>query len=251
MNRLLVFLVVVMTLPQGRAQDARQIITELQTRSRVESQQYTGVLKVIDGSNRVTEKGWTYARVGSHGQSKVVIRFTTPAEVKGVALLVLNYPDRASDQWMWTPAINRERRVATQDRRARFFGTDFSFEDLEERDVEQYDYELRGEETLQGEACWKIAATPRAGKRSQYTRSIYWVRKGSYTYAQIENFEGDKLVRRLTYREMANIQKVWTAKTIEVEDLTRKSRTVLTIDAIIYNAPLSDNAFTVQALRRG
>jgi hypothetical protein len=50
---------------------------------------------------------------------------------------------------------------------------------------------------------------------------------------------------------MGNIQNVWTARTLEVEDLTRKSRTVLTIDSIIYNAPLSDNEFTVQALRRG
>jgi hypothetical protein len=152
---------------------------------------------------------------------------------------------------MWTPAINRERRVATQDRRARFFGTDFSFEDLEERDAEQYDYEMRGDDTLDGEACWKIAASPRSGKRSQYTRSTYWVRKSTYTYAQIENFDGDTLVRRLKYLNMGNIQNVWTARTLEVEDLTRKSRTVLTIDSIIYNAPLSDNEFTVQALRRG
>ena len=103
---------------------------------------------MIDAKGKTSEKGWTYERLGSHGNSKVVIRFTAPAEVKGVALLVLNYPDRASDQWMWTPAINRERRVAAQDRRARFFGTDFSFEDLEERDIEQYDYVLQGEDTI-------------------------------------------------------------------------------------------------------
>ena len=64
-----------------------------------------------------------------------------------MALLVVNHPDRASDQWMWTPAIERDRRIALQDRSTRFFGTDFSFEDLEERDVNQYDYALLGEET--------------------------------------------------------------------------------------------------------
>ena len=83
-----------------------------------------------------------FERLGSHGQSKAVLRFTAPAEVKGVALLVVNHPDRASDQWMWTPAIERDRRIALQDRSTRFFGTDFSFEDLEERDVDQYDYAL-------------------------------------------------------------------------------------------------------------
>ena len=94
-----------------------------------------------------TSIGWA-----SHGDSKAVLRFTAPAEVKGVALLVVNHPDRASDQWMWTPAIERDRRIALQDRSTRFFGTDFSFEDLEERDVNQYEYALLGDETLDGVA---------------------------------------------------------------------------------------------------
>jgi hypothetical protein len=205
---------------------------------------------VIDAKGKTSEKGWTYERLGSHGNSKVIIRFTAPADVKGVALLVLNYPDRASDQWMWTPAINRERRVATQDRRARFFGTDFSFEDLEERDIEQYDFVLQGEETIDKEPCWKIAATPKAGKRSQYSASTYWVRKNTYTVAQIENAENDRLIRRVNYRRMEQVQNVWTAKSIEVEDVTRNSRTVLALDSIAYNVPLGADLFTVQALRR-
>ena len=83
------------------------------------------------------------------------LRFTAPAEVKGVALLVVNHPDRASDQWMWTPGIERDRRIALQDRSTRFFGTDFSFEDMEERDVDQSDYTLLGDETIESVACWR------------------------------------------------------------------------------------------------
>jgi len=243
-------LVALVSLPRG-ADDAQAIMTEVQKRSRAESQQYEGVLKVIDANGKTSEKGWSYQRLGSHGSSKVVIRFTMPAEVKGIALLVVNYPDRASDQWMWTPAINRERRIATQDRRSRFFGTDFSFEDLEERDVDQYSYVLAGDDTLAGEACWKIEATPTAGKRSQYTKSTYWVRKSNHTYAQIENFDDKGLVRRLKYSQMENIQGIWTARTLEVEDVLRKSRTVLTLGSIKYNAPMASDQFTLQALRRG
>ena len=116
-----------------------------------------------------------------------MLRFTAPAEVKGVALLVVNHPDRASDQWMWTPAIERDRRIALQDRSTRFFGTDFSFEDLEERDVDQYDYALLGDEPIDGAACWKIQSTPKQTKSSQYTRSIVWIRKDNYAFARIEN----------------------------------------------------------------
>ena len=105
-----------------------------------------GLLQVLDAKGKVADKRWTFTRLGSHGRSKSVLRFLAPAEVKGVALLVVNHPDRASDQWMWTPALQRERRIALQDRSTRFFGTDFSFEDLEERDVNQFDYRLLGEQ---------------------------------------------------------------------------------------------------------
>ena len=113
-----------------------QIVDEAQRRTDAKSQRYEGLLQVFDAKGKISDKRWTFERLGSHGQSKSVLRFTAPAEVKGVALLVVNHPDRASDQWMWTPAIERDRRIALQDRSTRFFGTDFSFEDLEERDVE-------------------------------------------------------------------------------------------------------------------
>src|SRR5215472_15160285 len=149
----------------------RQIVDEAQRRTTSQSQRYEGTLEVIDARNKITEKRWIYDRTGSHGESKAVLRFTAPAEVKGVALLILNHPDRSSDQWMWTPAINRERRIAFQDRSTRFFGTDFSFEDLEERDIGQYEYRLLGEDSVDGVPCWKLQSTPRQSKVSQYGHS--------------------------------------------------------------------------------
>ena len=146
------------------AQDARQIVEESQKRGRSNSQRYEGVLEVIASNSKVSKKSWVSRRLGAYGNSKTIISFTAPAEVKGVALLVVNHPDRASDQWMWTPAIGRERRIALQDRSTRFFGTDFSFEDLEERDVDQYDYKLTGEEPIDGAACWRIESRPRQAK---------------------------------------------------------------------------------------
>ena len=168
-----------------------------------------------------------------------------------MALLIQNHPDRASDQWMWTPAINRERRIALQDRRTRFFGTDFTFEDLEERDVEHYDYTLRGEETLDNESCWKIESTPRPGRRSQYTKSILWIRKANHTYARIDNFSGDTLIRRIDYRDVQQMQGIWTSRTIEIHDLPRNSRTILKLESLNYNLPLREDQFTLEALRRG
>ena len=231
-------------------QDPRQIVEEAQRRTTAQSQRYEGSLQVIDSKNKISEKRWQYDRIGSHGSSKTVLRFTAPAEVKGVALLVQNHTDRASDQWMWTPAINRERRIALQDRSTRFFGTDFSFEDLEERDTDQYDYKLLAEESFDGAPCWKIQGTPKQTKASQYSHSYLWVRKDNYALAQIENYNKTQLVRRAHYTEIRNVQGIWTAHQIDMHDLKRDSHTILKIEKLQYNLPMKDDAFTLQALRR-
>ncbi len=232
------------------AQDAKQIVAESQKRQNVKSQKYQGVLQVIDASGKTTEKSWATERSGSWGTSKLMIRFTAPAEVKGVGLLVVNHPDRASDQWMWIPSIGRDRRVALQDRKTRFFGTDFSFEDLEEREVEQFDWKMMGEAAVDGAPCWKIESRPKQSRASQYTSNLLWVRKDNYVVAQLESFTQDQLIRRLFYKNIEQVQGIWTARVLEMHDLKRKSTTILKLEKLAFNAPVKEENFTVQALRR-
>ncbi len=228
----------------ARAEDARRIVEEAQKRAQSASQRYEGTLQVIGAENRIATKRWVFERLGSFGQSKALLRFTAPPEVKGVALLIVNHPDRASDQWMWRPAIGREQRIALQDRSTRFFGTDFSFEDLEERDVNQFDYKLLPDEGGQ----WKIESRPR--KPSQYTYSYLWIDKSNYTITRAEMYNKAGLARVIDYRDFEQVRGIWTARTTEVLDVKRKSRTILKFDKLEYDVPLKEDLFTVEALRR-
>jgi hypothetical protein len=226
------------------AQAPRQIIEEVQKRSRSNSQRYEGTLEVIGAENRFATKRWTFERIGSFGDSKSLLRFTAPPEVKGVALLIVNHPDRASDQWIWRPSIGRDQRIALQDRSTRFFGTDFSFEDLEERDVNQFDFKLNPDEGAQ----WKIESRPK--KSSQYTHSFLWIKKDNYTITKAESYDKKGLVRVITYSDFEQVKGIWTARTTEVLDVNRKSRTILKFDKLDYDVPLKQDQFTVEALRR-
>jgi hypothetical protein len=241
--------VMISTTSLAAQSDPRQIVEEAQRRAESKSQRYEGLLQVLDSKGKVADKRWLFTRLGSHGRSKSVLRFVTPAEVKGVAVLIANHPDRASDQWMWTPALQRERRIALQDRSTRFFGTDFSFEDLEERDVNQYDYRTLGDATIDGAPCWHIESTPSQKKISQYTKSHVWIRKDNYALAQIESYVKNEVVRRLKYSDFREVQGIWTGRRLEMNDLRRKSRTILSLEKLEYNIPLRDEDFTLQALR--
>jgi hypothetical protein len=111
MNRFVIAAVAAALLaPIAWAQDPRQIMEEVQRRQHSDSQHYEGTLQVTGGGNRIATKRWTFDRLGAFGNSKGILRFTVPAEVKGVGLLIVNHTDRASDQWMWRPNIGREQR---------------------------------------------------------------------------------------------------------------------------------------------
>jgi hypothetical protein len=252
--RTIVAVVMAMTIirfaPLGAADNAQQIAQESQRRSTSKSERYEGTLQSFDASGKTAEKKWTFARLGANGQSKVTIRFTVPSEVKGVALLIVNRPDRPSDQWMWTPALERDRRIALQDRSTRFFGTDFSFEDLEERDVAQYDHTLIGETKLGDASVWQIQAVPKPSRTSQYTKLVLSIRKDNYTVIRTESYAEGKVVRRLDYGKLQNIQGIWTARELKMADLRRGTATWLDIDKIEYDLPLKESDFTIQALRR-
>ena len=232
------------------ADNARDIVAEAQKRTTSDSERYEGLLQTVTSGKKTSEKRWVFERIGSHGNSKSVIRFTAPSEVKGVALLIVNHADRPSDQWMWTPALERDRRIALQDRSTRFFGTDFSFEDLEQRDVDQYDHTMLGDETIDGAATWKIQSIPKPAKSSQYTKTIVWIRKDNYATARIDSYYLNDVVRRLEMSDIRQVQNIWTAHDTVMTDVKRNSVTRLMLDKVQYNLPLKDDNFTVQALRR-
>ena len=238
------------TVPVTAAEDAQAIVDEAQRRATTTSQRYAGVLQSFNAEGRTSEKRWTFERIGSQGESKSIIRFTEPAEVLGVALLIVNHPDRASDQWMWTPALQRDRRIALQDRSTRFFGTDFSFEDLEERVAAQYDHTLLGDEAINAVPSWKIEAVAKTSRSSQYSKQILWIRKDNYVTARIDSYVKDAVVRRLESSKITAVQGIWTAHEVMMSDLPRGTRTRLVLDKIEYNLPLKESDFTVQALRR-
>ena len=232
------------------ADDAQTIVDEAQKRATTKSERYVGLLQSFTADGNKSEKRWVFERIGAHGESKSIIRFTEPPEVLNVALLIVNHEERASDQWMWTPALQRDRRIALQDRSTRFFGTDFSFEDLEERVADHYVHTLLDEEPVDGAATWKIQAVAKPSRSSQYTRQVLWIRKDNYVTVRIDSYVKDDVVRRLQSSKISSVEGVWAAQEMVMSDLARGTRTRLVLEKIQYNLPLKASEFTVQALRR-
>jgi hypothetical protein len=251
MNRIAMVLLAAAGAAMG--QDGHKIMMEVQKRAHADSMRYEGSLQTCPKPSCADKKGqlnvkelllrrWVYERIGDAGKSKSIIRFLDPPDVKGIALLTVNHPDAASDQWLWRPPNGKEQKMSLGDRDNKFFNTDFTFEDLEERDADQYDYTVTGE--AKGE--WRIDAKPR--KMSQYTHCYFYIDKTKYTFSHTDCYDKRGLIRLADYGNYESINNIWTAKGIAISDPLHKTRTGMTIDKVEYNIPLKDSDFTPEGL---
>src|SRR5512140_577254 len=67
-----------------RADDARSLLTQSETKHRTKTQEYAGELTVVSKQGKVRKKSWKSWRQGYAGDARQLIRFTAPPEVKGV-----------------------------------------------------------------------------------------------------------------------------------------------------------------------
>lgn len=229
---------------------ALEIVREVERRQLTASQSNNGAIEVIDGKGKILNKSWTFWREGNRGQSKVLIRFHTPPEVRGVGFLTLNHPSAAAEQWLYTPAIQRDRRVAPQEKSQRFMGTDFTNEDMEERSIEDYEYELLGEEPYAGQPSHKIRAVYKDRSNSQYSQLYLWIRKDILVTTFMEMYVDGKLRKTLRWDDWKQIQGTWTPHLVEMKDLARNSMTRIRASDVKHNIKFEPDWFSLRNLRR-
>ncbi|HEY4380056.1 MAG TPA: outer membrane lipoprotein-sorting protein [Acidobacteriaceae bacterium] len=206
--------------------------------------------QIYDAQGHSTKKEFTYRRLGSPGDSKTLVVFTAPKEIRGVALLSVNQHAASVRQYMYTPATQRVRTVAEQERTARFIGTDFTFEDIGERVLDDFSYRLLGDtETMDGHKTYKVEATPEDSSRSQYKFVYYWVAQDApvILFAEMYDAQGQK-VRVLHATDLKREKGIWGARNTEISTVREGTRTVLRIDEVKFNTNLDEKLFTPEGL---
>jgi len=64
--------------------------------------------------------------------------FKSPSDVKNTAFLTYDYDDASKDddQWLYLPALKKVKRIPSADKSSSFMGSDFSYFDMTDRDLE-------------------------------------------------------------------------------------------------------------------
>lgn len=178
------------------------------------------------------------------GEDKRLMRFLSPAEVKGVAFLALS-----DDQmYLYMPAFKKIRRIASHIKNESFMGTDFSYEDMGASDYEEK-YSAKILEEL--EKQYLLEAIPKEGEDVGYSKIKLWVDKERWLIDKIEFYDKNgKLLKILTSSEAAQIQGYWTDKRMEMHNVVDQHKTVFKLIDVKFDNGLKDDFFSQRYLKR-
>lgn len=178
-----------------------------------------------------------------------LIRFYQPADIAGTGLLTKDHPRGDSDQWLYLPALGRVRRISSSHKVGSFVGSDFYYEDLQERAVDLDNHRLLGASSIGRIKVEVLESTPKDRSSSVYSKRIAWIHPASLIPLQVDFYEGgSRPTKRLKVRKIKRIQGIWTVMDSTMNDLKSGHQTRLTVSQVRYNQGLPDSLFTTESL---
>jgi len=185
---------------------------------------------------------------------KTIMFFQAPADVKGTGFLTWDYAtdDKTDDRWLFLPAMNKTRRISGSSARKEYFmGSDFTYDDLGNHDVDDDIHKLQGEQVLDGNKYWVIESVPKDSE-NLYSKKIGWIRQDNYMAIKVEYYDKQgSILKELSVDEVKQIEGFWTAISMTMVNHQRDHKTIIRLESVSYNDTIEDHLFTVNSLERG
>ncbi len=211
------------------------------------------VMKLISkgGEERIRELTMLRKNYGdTGGNQKYFIYFHQPPDVRGMTFMVFKYPVKDDDRWLFVPAINMVRRIAAQDKHSSFVGSDFTYEDVSGRDVEDDIHEILREERLGEKDCYVIKSTPKA-KDVDYSYKLSWVDKANYLPLKEEYYDRKgELYKVFTADEVQDIKGFPTVTKRTMKNIQSGHKTEVVFTKVDYNTGIEDSLFSERFLKQ-
>ena len=151
---------------------ADEIINKANQASYYAGKDGKSTVKMAISDGRIRE--FNIIRINGKGlDQKFYIYFKAPSDVRKMSFLVWKNADKDDDRWMFIPALDLVKRIAPGDKRTSFVGSDFLYEDVSGRGLEDDVHELIETTDTQ----YVIKNVPKDKKGIKFTSYTVWIDK--------------------------------------------------------------------------
>ena len=227
---------------QGKDGRARVSMVITDSQGRVRNRKFTILRR--DDPDPLDHGNYSYT-----GDQKSYVYFQRPADVNKMVFMVWKHADQGTDddRWLYLPALDLVKRIAGTEKRTSFVGSDFFYEDVTGRNINDDIHEL----VKTTDNYYVLKNTPRDPGAVEFKDYTIWVHKDSFLPVKIEYFDknGEKY-REYTALGVETIQGFPTVTRASMKNLKTGSETVMSYDNVQYDIGLPDDIFTERYLRK-
>ncbi len=130
-------------------------------------------------------------------------------------------------------------------------GSDFTYDDLGDRKLDDDTHKLIGEEIIDAVDYYLVESTPK-DEEYMYSKTKTWIRKDSFIGLKKEFYDEDEeLLKILHIRKFEEISGFLIITNSEMYNVQKDHKTTMVLSDIEINTGMSDSKFTERMMMRG
>lgn len=209
-------------------------------------------MTITDNQGRARHREFTILRRDDESaeddkDQKYYVYFHRPADVNKMVFLVWKSVNGDDDRWLYLPALDLVKRIASTEKRTSFVGSDFFYEDVSGRNLAADSHELV--ETSKNYYVLKnVPIDPASVEFSHY---LMWIHRQTYLAVKVEYYDksGEKY-REYQALKVDTVQGYPTVSSSRMKDFKGGGNTVIEYSNIKYDIDIQDKYFTERYLRK-
>jgi len=161
-----------------------------------------------------------------------LVTFIEPVDVAGTKMLSKEVKDGSDIQYLYLPGLKEKRQIAGSAKNDSFMGTDFSYNDLEQKSIEDSKHVRKPDEKQSGIDCFKIESTP-TDEGNEYSRLEVWVDKADYLPLKIYFYDKKgKHYKTLVAQMVEPVDGDITITKLMMKNVKKGSKTIMKLEAL-------------------
>ncbi len=184
---------------------------------------------------------------GKGSDQKYLVVFHRPADVRGMVFLVWKRAKGDDDRWLYLPALDLVKRIAAGDERTSFAGSDFFYEDVSGRGLQEDEHKRLPDE----DGLYVIENTPKKPGSVEFASYKVWIDPETFIPMKGQYLDrSGKVYRTMEVQAVETIQGNPTVTKSKIADVGRGTTTILEFTGVKYDVGLPDKIFSERYLRR-
>ncbi len=184
------------------------------------------------------------------GNKKQIIWFLEPKDDSGVAFLKIEHEGKDDEMRMWLPAFKKVRRISSKKKGDSFMGSDLSYEDMTNRNLNENDYKRLEDETIDGIDCYVLEITPKPEVKSSYSKHISWIIKDKLVGLKEETFDKRGILIKRKSFVFKKLKGYFVINEVFVENVQKKHTTKVSFSDLKVDSGINENLFHEKNLKR-